>query len=81
MKPSADHGRELLLPTRDRLLAVEGLGSGGVNVAMLSGLPSFTSLSISPSCHNGERSRGVVVQRFFTVKLAQIVGTLQRVEP
>ncbi len=26
---------------------------------MLSGSPSFTSVSISPSCHNGERSWGV----------------------
>lgn len=42
---------------RDRLLAVEGFGIGSVN--MLSGSPSFTSVSISPSCHNGERSWGV----------------------
>ncbi len=40
------------LPAGDRLLAIEGIGSA--NVGMLSGSPSFTTVSIS-SCHEGER--------------------------
>jgi hypothetical protein len=38
----------------DGLLSVEGLGIGSVNIAMLSGSPSFTSSSISRAgykCH------------------------------
>jgi hypothetical protein len=46
---TAGHRRELLLPMRDRLLAVEGLGIGSVNIATLTGSPSFTPLSISSS--------------------------------
>ena len=71
---------------RDRLLAVEGVGNGSVNVERLSVSPSFTPLSVSSSCHEGERSRPVegfaeVVQRFFAEESAIIGGTIRRPFP
>jgi hypothetical protein len=56
----ARHRRELLLPTGNRLRAVEGLGLGSVSSVMLSRSPSFTPVSIPSPCHQEQRSGTVV---------------------